>query len=242
MAATMRRSGQAQCCLDVIWGAVNGQCDQYRGSPSYSTYGRARTPGKLPRSAHLPARPPSRYSARSRPPYQRPSGPTYLPLARQCLVISTNPNPDSSKPGSASAVAAAEGPRRTSPSAARSRRSAPTISRTHLYAHAALRCPPARRPAALPAVQAGHPHNASASRTRRRAIPAARPTAGKATRQARHNGSPAAAARPEPALILKNQPSSPNCLDLIVAVHHVRPCKPTTADAGQCRPEPLTIN
>jgi hypothetical protein len=42
--------------------------------------------------------------------------------------------------------------------------------------------------------------------------------------------------------ILKDQPSSPNRLDLIVAVHHVRPCNPTITDVGQRRPEPLTIH
>jgi len=47
---------------------------------------------------------------------------------------------------------------------------------------------------------------------------------------------------PDPGQILKDQPSSPNRLDLVVAVHHVRPCKPTVADVGQCRPEPLTIH
>jgi hypothetical protein len=45
-----------------------------------------------------------------------------------------------------------------------------------------------------------------------------------------------------PCPILKDQPSSPNRLDLIVAVHHVSPCKPTITDVGQCQPEPLTIH
>jgi len=47
---------------------------------------------------------------------------------------------------------------------------------------------------------------------------------------------------PNPRQTLKDQPSSPNRLDLIVAEHHVRPCKPTITDVGQCPPEPLTIH